>query len=418
LNITPAPNQAGSTVITVWVLDGEFGGTSNSFVLLVNPVNQPPTISHIPDQSISEDAPATVILFTIDDVETAAGNLIVSARSSNQALIPDANLRLGGSGTSRALLLTPAANENGAATITLTVSDGATNLSTTFLVTVAAANDLPNISAIPAQSFPEDTVAEIPFTVSDLESSPDNLIFSAMSSNPALVAPENIVFSGSGSNWVLRILPLTNQFGRATITLSVTDEAGGTASESFVFSVTPVNDPPTLDPIANLSLTENASTQIVPLSGITSGAANENQTLLITADSSDGTLVIPPSISYSSPDPTGTLSLTPVPGAHGSAVISVIVNDGQSENSLLVRTFTVTIAAAPTVITQAVRVNATTTRILFTTVAGQDYTLEYTSSLASTEWIPLVRLTGRGEPQVFEDTQADDSMRFYRIRVE
>ena len=43
------------------------------------------------------------------------------------------------------------------------------------------------------------------------------------------------------------------------------------------------NDAPTLDPLLNLTLNENAGAQTVNLSGISSGAANENQTLTITA---------------------------------------------------------------------------------------------------------------------------------------
>ena len=48
-----------------------------------------------------------------------------------------------------------------------------------------------------------------------------------------------------------------------------------------------VNQPPTLNPINNLTLNENAGLQTVSLSGITSGATNEIQTLTVTAVSSN-----------------------------------------------------------------------------------------------------------------------------------
>ena len=46
--------------------------------------------------------------------------------SSNSTLVPTGNLVLGGSGANRTLTITPAANQNGTATITVEVTDGAT----------------------------------------------------------------------------------------------------------------------------------------------------------------------------------------------------------------------------------------------------------------------------------------------------
>src|SRR5262249_28407937 len=40
---------------------------------------------------------------------------------------------------------------------------------------------------------------------------------------------------------------------------------------------------------------------------------------------------------------------TPVPGTHGTATISVTVNDGQSENNLFTQTFSVTITQPPVI---------------------------------------------------------------------
>jgi len=50
LTFTPAPNAYGSATITVTVNDG--GASNNlvtrSFVVTVNPVNQPPTLNSLP----------------------------------------------------------------------------------------------------------------------------------------------------------------------------------------------------------------------------------------------------------------------------------------------------------------------------------------------------------------------------------
>ncbi len=63
------------------------------------------------------------IAFVINDAETTPGNLVVTASSSNQTLLPDANITLGGSGADRSVSITPAAQQSGSAVVTVTVAD-------------------------------------------------------------------------------------------------------------------------------------------------------------------------------------------------------------------------------------------------------------------------------------------------------
>jgi hypothetical protein len=109
-------------------------------------VNEAPTISEVPDQEMQEDTPTTGIPVTIADSEKPVGDLIITIRSSNTALIPDANLVLEGSGTERNLILTPAANESGTTIIQLTVSDGELVTTREISVVVAAVDDPPVIT--------------------------------------------------------------------------------------------------------------------------------------------------------------------------------------------------------------------------------------------------------------------------------
>ena len=104
-----------------------------------------------------------------------------------------------------------------------------------------------------------------------------------------------------------------------------------------------VNQPPTLNAIGNLTIIENAGLQTVSLSDVTSGSATENQTLVITATSSDTSLIPNPSVNYTNGKTTGSLTFTPVKNADGTAIITVIVNDGQARNNTVIRTFTVTV---------------------------------------------------------------------------
>src|SRR5262249_6289457 len=127
--------------------------------------------------------------------------------------------------------------------------------------------------------------------------------------------------------------------------ISVTDLEGASASDSFVMTVIPPNTPPTLDPIASLTLDEDSPPVVVNLTGITAGAPYENQALFITAVSSTPGLIPHPTVNYVSPNTTGTLVLQPVPNMNGSATIVVTVNDGQSSDFLVTRTFSVLVTA-------------------------------------------------------------------------
>ena len=103
-------------------------------------LNGPPAISEIPAQTTSQDTPIAAIPFTLSDAETPAPSLTVNATSSNQTLVPDSNLLLGGAGANRTLTITPAAGLGGTANITVTASDGDLTATRTFLLAVNAAS--------------------------------------------------------------------------------------------------------------------------------------------------------------------------------------------------------------------------------------------------------------------------------------
>ena len=100
---------------------------------------------------------------------------------------------------------------------------------------------------------------------------------------------------------VLSFTPVADQFGTAVIT--VTAENGGpdnnletpgnnaTVTQTFTVYVTQAGAP-TLDPLSDVTIYENAPEQTVDLTGITSGGTAEVQQLKITA-ASDNTGLIP-----------------------------------------------------------------------------------------------------------------------------
>jgi hypothetical protein len=242
VTVTPAANQYGSATITVTVSDGTYS-TPTSFVLTVNSVNDAPTISDIANQSTNEDVATGPISFTVGDIETAAGSLTVSGSSSDQTLVPNANITFGGSGANRTVMVTPAANQFGTATITIQVSDGTSSAQDTFVLTVNSVNDAPLISNIPDQVTAYNTAkGPITFNVGDVETPAGSLTLSANSSNPTIVLVSNIVFGGSGASRTVTVTPAAGQYGTVTLTVTVSDGAA-TAFDTFAFTVnSPTSD--------------------------------------------------------------------------------------------------------------------------------------------------------------------------------
>src|SRR5205807_4935800 len=124
VTIRPATNPCGSTTSPLTLSDGDGGAASASFLLTVNSVNDPPTISSVANQTTNEDTPTAAIPFSIGDVETPAGSLTVSGRSSNPVLVPDANILFGGSGSIGTATVRPPANQFACITTTLTITNG------------------------------------------------------------------------------------------------------------------------------------------------------------------------------------------------------------------------------------------------------------------------------------------------------
>ncbi|HTB82267.1 MAG TPA: glucoamylase family protein, partial [Candidatus Sulfotelmatobacter sp.] len=129
----------------------------------------------------------------------------------------------------------------------------------------------------------------------------------------------------------------------------VTTSPAGTSGSLQTVILNPVS-PPTLNPINNLTLNENAGPQVVYLSGITSGVSNQNQTLTVTATSSNTNLIPNPTVNYINPGTSGSLTFTPGTNTNGSATITVTVNNGAANNNIVTQSFTVTVLLPNTIL--------------------------------------------------------------------
>ena len=143
VTFTPVAAQEGASQVAITVTDGNGATATTTFLVIVGA----PSISDIPNQVTPTNVPLTGIAFTVTDAETP-NSLNVTATSTNQTLLSDANIIITGTGSSRTLSLTPFAGQAGLTLVTVTVSDGTQTASDTFLLTV-----FPNLGLIINEPF-------------------------------------------------------------------------------------------------------------------------------------------------------------------------------------------------------------------------------------------------------------------------
>ena len=214
------PDMAGSQGFATISVDGlsftyniyKVGTAQPVWSHTFSKLNTAPTISDIPDQTIDEDTSTGDLSFTVGDVETTLDYLTITAASSNTTLVPSGNISLDGSGANRTINITPAANQNGTATITVSVNDGNVTTSDTFLLTVNPINDVP-VANDQSVSTPWNTSIDITLTGTDVEESP--LTYNIVDD------PTHGSLSGSGANQTYT--PTTGYSGSDSFTFKVND---------------------------------------------------------------------------------------------------------------------------------------------------------------------------------------------------
>lgn len=337
LRITPAANQTGSALVTVTVSDGSLS-SSVQFTVTVTEVNDAPTVSAFVDLVTQEDTATGPIEFLVGDVETAPGDLVLSAASSNPTLVPVGNILFGGAGAQRTVTLTPAADQHGTTLITVTVSDGVALASESFTLTVQPVDDAPVISVLSDVVIDEDTsTGPIAFVLADVDTNLTELVVMASSSNQSLVPDASLVLAGVGADRILTATPAQDRFGTAVITVSVSDGTT-TVTRSFTLTVRSVNDLPTLSVPADRTIAEDTSTG--PLAFMVNDVETASAQLTVTASSSNEALV--PVANIVIQRASNTVTVTPASNAFGQATITLTVTDadGGSTSASFVLTVT------------------------------------------------------------------------------
>ena len=270
LSFTPAMDANGSANITVTLSDD--GGTADggvdtsapaSFTITVTAVNDAPSFTPGPDQTVLENAGAQTVAGWATAI--AAGPADEAGQVVSFAVIANDNPGLFSAGPAIAangtLSYTPAASGTANLTIELmddggTANGGAdTSAPAIFAINVLIVNDAPSFTGGGNVSSDEDdgaqTVAGWASAIDDGDGGTQMLMFNITANdNPTLFAAGPAIDAGSGD---LTYTAAANANGSANITVELMDD-GGTANggvdtspaQNFTIMINPINDPPTV----------------------------------------------------------------------------------------------------------------------------------------------------------------------------
>ena len=186
--------------------------------------NASPVIAKLGSQSAmdGETIPVTVL---VQDNDTPLGNLVLSAVSSNSAIVASSGLVFSGTGSQRTLSLTPVVGSSGNVTITVTVSDGNSSASENFALTVTLNNPPVVTLTSPANNTMvlDTDLVSLQATATDVEDGDVSASLSWSSSISGAL--------GSGPT-----LSTTLVEGVHTITATATDSLGRTGSQTLTLT--------------------------------------------------------------------------------------------------------------------------------------------------------------------------------------
>ncbi len=332
VTFTPARDFNGTAGFDYTVSDGEKTDTGHVTVM-VNAVNDKPTISSIADQETDEDVAKGPLNFTIGDVDNNLSVLTVSASSSNTTLVPDNKISLSGTGAEWTVTVTPAANKHGEATITLTVCDGTSSCTEeVFKLTVNSVNDAPDAVNDNAEGT-EDTTSYINVLSNDTDVDNDALSVSSVSIDATNAAKATVSVVADGEHkGKISFVPARDFNGPVTFSYTASDGKGGTDTASVTVSVAAVNDAPVATDDRGFSTDEDNALYIDPADLLVNDSDVDNTLAQLSlkdiSDASNGRVSIVPADEANA----GKIKFQPNANYNGPASFKYTITDGKLDS--------------------------------------------------------------------------------------
>ncbi|MBH0060067.1 tandem-95 repeat protein [Pseudoalteromonas sp. NZS71] len=300
IQYTPAADSNGFATVTYTVSDNNGGTNTATVTITITAVNDAP-VANNDTATMAEDAAPILINVLANDSDEDGDSLTISAASADIGSV---------SVVGNQIQYTPAADSNGLATVTYTVSDnnGGTNTAT-VAITITAVNDAPVANNDTATMAEDAAPILINVLANDSDVDADSLTISAASADTGSV-------SVVGNQ--IQYTPAANVNGLATVVYTAIDSNGGASTATLSITITPVND----EPIANAdtaTMDEDAAPLLIDV--LINDIDADSDNLSITAASAD-------SGSVSVVD--NKLQYTPAANTNGIVVVSYTVDDGNN----------------------------------------------------------------------------------------
>jgi hypothetical protein len=399
--ITLVPNRFGFSEIDITVTD-DLGSATAAFGLTVRDVTPPAALGPIADRTTPEDVPARVVL----DVQNRDGNfdgLTFTGSASNPNLVSGVSFAQEGTNMVATVNLVPHAF--GLTTVTINLNNGTTTSSQTFALNVLEEDDAPIIAPIGDRTVNEDSQVTIQLDVTDSDSPLSSVALSGTSSDTNIVS--SVAVSNDGTNVFATLNLVGNANGDVTITIRA-DEGTNHVSQSFVVTVVPVNDVPMLGQISDQTAIVNSTVTIrLNVSDIDTDISQ----LTFTGTTTNSDLVN--SIRFNNDGTNVTATITLVPGATGTAPITIAAHDGTNTVS---QSFTLTVNRSLNPARLVATRSGTDLNINVTGDAGASYVIEATTDFVT--WTVLGEVTIDSDGSTDIQVPIFKPYQFFRARNE
>jgi len=348
----PASNANGPVTLTMTTNDGGNTGSGGALtdvdtrIITIAPVNDAPVNTMPPGYTTNEDTALGLTGLQIADIDAGSGTMtvVLSVTSGNLSATAGGGVTLAGSGTSSLTLtgtlaninaflsgasrptFTPAADFNGAVTLTMTTSDGGNtgaggtlSDTDTLVITVNPVNDAPalDLDASGAGTGFSTGYTENGAGVAVVDT--DSLITDVDSAN---MASATLVIANGQAGDVLSIsgaLPagITASWNPATFTLTLTGAATKAAYETALEQVrysSTSDNPSTVTRTINVSVNDGAADSNTAIATVTVMAVNDAPVNTLPAGGwtvNEDTALALTGLSVTDPDAgTGTVTVT------------------------------------------------------------------------------------------------------------